>query len=150
MIEEQPPQGQDNGDGQGMMFGNDMRTEDEKLTQALEMAFNEISKDKEGDADDAGNTTMATSRDTNAAANQSMMKEQKRKGPLGTNTSIKLPFIIGTDEFTKHPFAGLVFVNMGGGLEQLELHKEEMAQIQEDKLNELDALTKNAEKQEEL
>ena len=132
------------------MFGSDMRTEDEKLTQALEMAFNEISKDKEGDADDAGNTTMATSRDTNAAANQSMMKEQKRKGPLGTNTSIKLPFIIGTDEFLKHPFAGLVFVNMGGGLEQLELHKEEMAQIQEDKLNELDALTKNAEKQEEL
>lgn len=38
-----------------MMFGSDMRTEDEKLTQALEMAFNEISKDKE--ATDADETT---------------------------------------------------------------------------------------------
>lgn len=36
-----------------MMFGGDMRTEDEKLTFALEMAFNEISKDKDsGDPDE--------------------------------------------------------------------------------------------------
>ncbi len=34
-----------------------MRTEDEKLSQALEMAFNEISKDKEGDPDETANTT---------------------------------------------------------------------------------------------
>lgn len=33
------------------MFG-DMRGEDEKLTQALEMAFNEISKDKNEEGDE--------------------------------------------------------------------------------------------------
>ena len=37
-----------------------MRTEDEKLSLALEMAFNEISKDKSADAENDGNdTTMA-------------------------------------------------------------------------------------------
>ena len=58
---------------------------------------------------------------------------------------IKLPFVIGTEEFAKHPYAGLVFLNMGGGLDQVELYKDEMAQLQEDKLHELDVLQKNAE-----
>jgi hypothetical protein len=55
-----------------------------------------------------------------------MMKEQKKKGPIGTTAMIKLPFVIGTDEFLKHPYAGLVFLNMGG-LDQVELYKDEMA-----------------------
>jgi hypothetical protein len=46
-----------------------------------------------------------------------MMKEQKKKGPIGTTAMIKLPFVIGTEEFIKHPYAGLVFLNMGGGLD---------------------------------
>ena len=78
-----------------------------------------------------------------------MMKEQKKKGPIGTTAMIKLPFVIGTDEFLKHPYAGLVFLNMGG-LDQVELYKDEMAQLQEDKLHELDVLQKNAEEQEKL
>jgi hypothetical protein len=45
------------------------------------------------------------------------MKEQKKKGPIGTTAMIKLPFVIGTEEFIKHPYAGLVFLNMGGGLD---------------------------------
>ena len=101
------------------MFGGEMRTEDEKLTFALEMAFNEISKDKDsGDADE-----------TTSPANQSMAKEQRKKGPIGTNALIKLPYVIGSEEFAKHPYAGLVFQNMGGGLEQDDLHKDELLQL---------------------
>jgi hypothetical protein len=117
------------------MFGGDMRTEDEKLSFALEMAFNEISKDKDaGDADET-------------QANQSMAKESRKKGPIGTNALIKLPYVIGTEEFAKHPYAGLVYLNMGGGLEQDDLHKDELLQLQDDKLHELEVLQKNAEEQ---
>ena len=37
---------------------------------------------------------------------------------------IKLPYIIGSPEFTKHPYAGLVYLGMKN-LEQDELHKDE-------------------------
>ena len=90
------------------MFG-DMRSEDEKYATALEIAFNEISKDKEGAGDEEGNQT----------------KEVRKKGYLGTNALIKLPYVIGTAEFMKHPYAGLVFLGIDN-LEQDDLHKEEM------------------------
>ena len=51
VIEEPTPQQDLPEEGSTQMFG-DMRTEDEKLTQALEMAFNEISKDKNADEGD--------------------------------------------------------------------------------------------------
>ena len=58
VIEEKSPQQQqESGEDQGLMFGGDMRTEDEKLSFALEMAFNEISKDKEATDADETNTT---------------------------------------------------------------------------------------------
>ena len=50
-------------------------------------------------------------------------KAMKKQGILGTNTLIKLPFIIGSKEYEKHPFAGLVY--LGGETEQVELFKEE-------------------------
>lgn len=46
-----------------------------------------------------------------------------RKGHLGTNLLIKLPYIIGTPEYQQHPFAGVVFANTND--EQTELFKEE-------------------------
>lgn len=40
-------------------------------------------------------------------------KNLKQKGFLGVNSMIKLPFVIGTPEFEKHPFAGLVYCGLG-------------------------------------
>jgi hypothetical protein len=94
------------------MFG-DLRGEDEKFTQALEMAFNEISKDKSEGVDEE-----------TAAAN-TQTKEMRKKGYLGTHAMIKLPYVIGTPEFSKHPYAGLVFLGMEN-LEQDELHNDEI------------------------
>lgn len=116
------------------MFG-DMKSEDEKFVMALEIAFNEISKDK--NAEDGENEQDKT------------MSKDRKKGPLGTHAMIKLPYVIGTAEFQKHPYAGLVFLGMGG-LEQDDLHKEELAQRQEDRLHEQEAIAKNAEEQAKL
>jgi len=44
-------QAQDESEPANMMFG-DFKTEDDKLTFALELAFNEISKDKTEDRDE--------------------------------------------------------------------------------------------------
>lgn len=94
------------------MFG-DLRGEDEKLTQALEMAFNEISKEKNEDADDEEKKVAKAQQDKGA------------KKPLGTHAMIKLPYVIGTKEFDEHPFAGLVYLGIKG-LEQDDLHKNEL------------------------
>jgi len=108
------------------MFG-DLRGEDEKLAMALEMAFNEISKDKSEGVDEE-----------TAAAN-TQTKELRKKGHLGTHAMIKLPYIIGTPEFQKHPYAGLVYLGMEN-LEQDELHKDEQNQLKEDKAHEQEVL----------
>lgn len=55
----------------------------------------------------------------------------RKKGYLGTHAMIKLPYVIGTPEYTKHPLAGLVYIgNLGEDLEQVNLHKEEIEQLQ--------------------
>ena len=88
-----------------------MRTEDEKLTIALELAFNEISKDK------------TEGRDEETAISDNQNKEIRKKGFLGTHAMIKLPYVIGTPEYQKHPYAGIVYLgNLGEDLEQVELH----------------------------
>jgi hypothetical protein len=71
------------------MILGDLKSEDERLTLALELAFNEISKDK-SEANDAASVT-----DTN-------VKNKAKKKQLGTSNLIKLPFVIGTPEYTKH------------------------------------------------
>jgi len=39
---------------------------------------------------------------------------------------IKLPYVIGTLEYNKHPYAGIVYLgNLGDDIEQVELHDEE-------------------------
>lgn len=44
-------------------------------------------------------------------------KNLKQKGFLGVSTVIKLPFVIGTPEYEKHPFAGIVFSGLGSAFE---------------------------------
>lgn len=90
-----------------------MRNEDEKLAFALELAYNEISKDKSSAADDE-----QTIPDQSISA--------KKRNYLGTHTMIKLPYVIGQPEYAKHPFAGLVYTgNLADELEQVDLFKEE-------------------------
>ena len=94
------------------MFFGDLRSEDEKLTFALELAFNEISKDKSDRDDDAG-----------TIADSQMTKDQRKKGYLGTHAMIKLPYVIGTKEYEKHLYAGIVYLgNLGDDLEQMDIH----------------------------
>jgi hypothetical protein len=38
---------------------------------------------------------------------------------------IKLPYVIGTPEYEKHPYAGMIYLALDNGLEQMELHEEE-------------------------
>jgi hypothetical protein len=112
-----------------MMFG-DFRTEDDKLTFALEMAFAEISKDREVDEEQQS-----------VAADSKQQKDARKKGHLGTHAMIKLPYVIGTPEYNKHPYAGIVYIgNLGEDLEQIELHNEEKKQLDDDKANEKEAL----------
>jgi hypothetical protein len=61
---------------------------------------------------------------------------------LGTSKLIKLPYIIGTEEYKKHPFAGVVYRGEDE-LEQLDLYQEEMDKIKVDKERELEMLEKN-------
>ena len=115
------------------MFG-DLRTEDEKLAFALELAFNEISKDK------------TDGRDEEQTIADDQNKESRKEGYLGTHAMIKLPYVIGTPEYSKHPYAGIVYLgNLGDDIEQVELYDEEQKQLLEDKANEQEALIKNAE-----
>lgn len=92
------------------MILGDLKSEDEKLSLALELAFNEISKDK--DINDGA-----------SVAESNMRKTAKKI--LGTHSMIKLPYVIGTPEFSKHPYAGILFKGLGDEWEQTDLHNEE-------------------------
>lgn len=45
---------------------------------------------------------------------------------------IKLPYVIGQPEYAKHPYAGIVYIDLGDDLEQVGLHNEEQKQFMED------------------
>ena len=117
----------------------DMNGEKEKIQFALELAIHEVeSKKKRGGGDqDDDETNLDETR-----GSMEQRKAMKKQGILGTNTLIKLPFIIGTKEYEKHPFAGLVY--LGGETEQVELFKEEQQQLIEDKKQEEKVLQQNA------
>ena len=57
---------------------------------------------------------------------------------------MKLPYIIGRDEYRRHPYAGVVFKGEDE-LEQLDLYQEEMEKLREDQKREEELLNKNAE-----
>ena len=106
--------------------------EKEKIQFALELAIYEVTrKQREGQGGDEND-------DPNESRVQEKPDKRKtatvKKGHLGTNLLIKLPYVIGTPEFQQHPFAGVVFA--GTNDEQTELFKEEQAQIEEDKKKE--------------
>lgn len=103
------------GNGEDLDVGNmtlgDMRTEDEKLAHALELAYNVVSKEQPSQKDDEASVA-----DTSA-------KEKKKKSHLGTHAMIKLPYVIGTHEYNLHPYAGVVYMgDLDDELEQYDLH----------------------------
>lgn len=119
------------------MHDIDMNGEKEKIQFALELAIHEVSKKTRAGGQDDDETNMDESR-----ASVEQRKAVKKQGYLGTNNMIKLPFIIGTPEYTKHPFAGVVYLN--SDVEQVELFKEEQQQLIEDKKQEEKVLQLNA------
>lgn len=96
----------------------DDRGEDAKLTEALEIALTEVNmakedkKDAKAAQDEEGmvdgvvleGSTMPVQIDSSKLKSQTM-----KRNYLGTSKVIKLPYIIGRDEYRKHPFAGLVY-----------------------------------------
>ena len=92
-------------------FASDMLSEREKITFALELAIAEITKKKK--KQEAGEDEEEVDQDEKELA-----KKRVKAGYLGVNSSIKLPFVIGTQEYEGHPFAGIV--NVGSEFEQLD------------------------------
>lgn len=94
---------------QVMTMFEDMYGEREKITFALELAIQEVTtKRKQVDADEEMDEEQKRE-----ASMKAKTKNLKQKGFLGVNSMIKLPFVIGTPEFDKHPFAGLVYCGLG-------------------------------------
>ena len=121
---------------------SEMRSEDDKLTEALSIALNEVNlakedkKDAKAAQDEDGmvdgvvleGSTMPVQIDSSKFKNANIQK----RNYLGTSKVIKLPYIIGREEYKKHPFAGLVYRGEDE-LEQLDLYEEEMQQLLNDK-----------------
>ena len=91
-------------------FASDMLSEKEKITFALELAIAAITQKKK--KQDAGED------DEEEGEDKELAKKRVKAGFLGVNSSIKLPFVIGTQEYTQHPYA--VIVNVGSEFEQVD------------------------------
>lgn len=88
----------------------DLYGEREKITFALELAIQEVTKTKQHAAGEAEDMDEEAKQEAKAKKNA---KSLKNKGFLGVHSTIKLPFVIGTPEFEKHPFAGIVYCGLG-------------------------------------
>lgn len=122
----------------------DLKSEEEKLTEALGIALNEIAtakQDKRDAAQDEEGMTSTTvvlegsTAPIDMSAAISIKGQIQQKNYLGTSRVIKLPYIIGSSEFSRHPYAGVVFMGEDE-LEQLDLYQEEVANLLEDKKHE--------------
>ncbi len=114
---------------QVMTMFEDMYGEREKITFALELAIQEVTTKRKQPEEDAE----MDEEQKREASMKAKTKNLKQKGFLGVNSMIKLPFVIGTVEFDKHPFAGLVYCGLGSNVEQEDHFKEEEQQLILDK-----------------
>ena len=106
-------------------FASDMLTEKEKITFALELAIAAITQKKK--KQDAGEDD----EEEGEKDEKELAKKRVKAGFLGVNSSIKLPFVIGTQEFQQHPYAGIV--NVGSEFEQIDHYLAEQQQKEEDR-----------------
>lgn len=97
----------------------DMYGEKEKITFALELAIQEVTKTRKQAEADPEELDEEAKREMSMKAKT---KNLKNKGFLGVHSVIKLPFVIGTPEFNKHPFAGIVYQGLGSEWEQEDHH----------------------------
>jgi flagellar biosynthesis GTPase FlhF len=100
----------------------DMYGEKEKITFALELAIQEVTKAKKQAEVDPEEMDEDAKRE---ASMKDKTKNLKKKGFIGVHSIIKLPFVIGTEEFAMHPFAGIVYQGLGSKWEQEDHHQEE-------------------------
>lgn len=107
---------------QVMNIFEDLYGEREKITFALELAIQEVTKSK---AQQEGGDADQDEEAKNEKKEKDKTKNLKKKGFLGVHSVIKLPFVIGTKEFDKHPFAGMVYCGLGSEFEQEDHFKEE-------------------------
>jgi hypothetical protein len=113
----------------GTMFGdlNAPKGPSEKMAAAIKIAIDEINN-KEAKDDDAEDTKT----------------DVKNKGKkLGISKKLKLPFVIGTKEFLKHPYAGLKYMALDDSIEMADEFKKEMDQAAEDQEAEKKKLLEN-------
>ena len=68
---------------------------------------------------------------------------------LGTSRLIKLPYIIGKEEYKRHPYAGLLYKGEDE-LEQLDLYQEELDRLKEDQRREEAQLMRNQEEMDKV
>ena len=112
-----------------------MKTEDEKLSDALAIAMQEINEAKDEKRADQAQDDEGMAEDTPmdaATAKEKKKKDKEKKKQeikkltqyLGTSKVIKLPYIIGSDEYRKHDYAGVIYMGDAEN-EQEELYAEE-------------------------
>jgi len=93
-----------------------------------------------------GDESMLSSAQDTTTPRKSKAGEQPntQRNYLGTSQVIKLPYIINTQEYKAHPFAGVVYMG-DDELEQMDLHREEMQALERDKARQDEMLQKNEE-----
>ena len=104
-------------------FASDMLSEKEKITFALELAIAAITQKKKKQDDEEI--------DDFEGEDKELARKRVKAGFLGVNSTIKLPFVIGTMEYTQHPYAGIV--NVGSEFEQVDHYLQEQQQKAEDR-----------------
>lgn len=89
--------------------------ERDKIIFALELAIQEVTKKKTQTEGEDAEQDEETKREMSEKAKTKNLKDKKF---LGIHSVIKLPFVIGQPEFEKHPYAGMVYMNLGKQYEQ--------------------------------
>jgi len=121
-------------------FIADTLIEKDKITYALELAINEVSRKKKGQAEGGEEGEEGAAEKEKDA--KRLQREQLKKGFIGVAAIIKLPFVIGQPEFEEHPYAGLVACNHK--FDQIDHFKEEREARMRDKEHEQQVLQENA------
>ena len=106
----------------------------ENQTEALAIAMVEVAKikeekkereeQKEEEDDIDADIVLIEATDTGYGVDESKIK-RKDKNYTGTSKVIKLPYIIGSYEYNKHPYAGVIYTGEGE-VEQNDLHDAEV------------------------
>jgi hypothetical protein len=116
----------------------DLKGEDEKQAEAIEIAMAELlaakedRKEAQAAQDEEGMIDGSAQDRSQSAAGKAQKTPPPAVNYVGTSKVIKLPFVIGSAEYKKHPYAGVVYLG-DDEVEQVDLHHQEIDQLLEDK-----------------